>query len=522
MNGLFQHAPVLPVVIPLLAAFATPLVAKLGKTVRRTWVTTALVGTFAAVCLLLWRVLDSGIQVYVLGGKSSTLVLPSGMAFPVRILFEVDAISAFMAFSGSLVAVAVGLYSIHFLRESSALEKHDVLLLLLVAGMLGMELTGDAFNFFVFLEVASVASFALIAYQRKRPESIEAAFKYMVISTVGALFVLLAVGFLYGRYDALNFAALASWMELTTADKLALVLLVASLAMKSGAVPMHMWVPDAYGEAPASVTALLVSVSQASLYGLFRVVFTLYGLEMNVLVVGWIIIALGLLSMFVGVTMALRQHDIKRLMAYHAVSQSGYMFLGLGVGLAVLGDPVAFGAYGMKAMEGGIFHIINHAMYKGLLFLTAGAIFLRTGTEDLNEMGGLGHKMTFTTVCFIIGAAAISGLPPFNGFASKLLIYESVYLFNPILAIIAMVVSILTLASFVKVFQSAFLGPKPEGPQPIREVPVFMQVGMGVLAVVVVLFGLFPGAVLDYLVHPAAQALVNRAGYIVQVIGGGM
>jgi multicomponent Na+:H+ antiporter subunit D len=218
--------------------------------------------------------------------------------------------------------------------------------------------------------------------------------------------------------------------------------------------------------------------------------------------------------------MAIPQKDVKRLMAYHAVSQTGYMLLGVGVGLAVLGDAAMMDAFGQKAMEGGIFHIINHAMYKGLLFLTAGAIFYQTGTRNLNKLGGLGHSMKWTMIFFVIGALAIAGIPPFNGFASKLMIYESVFLFNPVLSIIAMVVSILTLASFVKVFHSIFMGPKQADYEEVREVPAPMMVGMGILALMVLLFGLFPQQVVDILITPAATALADQSGYIAAVLGG--
>jgi len=176
------------------------------------------------------------------------------------------------------------------------------------------------------------------------------------------------VGIFYGQYDILNLAAIAKAIKYSQLDKIALGLLIPVLAMKAGAVPMHMWTPDAYSEAPAPITMILVAASQASLYALFRIVFSLYNVTMNTLTVGWIIIIFGLLSMFIGVTMAIVQKDIKRLMAYHAVSQTGYMLLGVGVGLAVLANPIALQKYGITAMEGGVFHIMNHAMYKGLLF----------------------------------------------------------------------------------------------------------------------------------------------------------
>jgi multicomponent Na+:H+ antiporter subunit D len=332
--------------------------------------------------------------------------------------------------------------------------------------------------------------------------------------------VLFAVGIFYGQYDLLNFAALANVIKYSQLDKIALGILIPVLAMKAGAVPMHMWTPDAYSEAPAPISMILVAASQASLYALFRVVFSLYNITMNTLTVGWIIIIFGLLSMFIGVTMAIIQKDIKRLMAYHAISQTGYMLLGVGVGLAVLANPVALNQYGITAMEGGIFHIMNHAMYKGLLFLTAGALFFRTGTKKLDKMGGLAHSMKYTTIFFIIGAAAIAGLPPFNGFASKLLIYESVYKFNPLLSIIAMLVSILTLASFVKVFHSAFLGPKLPQFKEVKEVPRSMVFAMAVLSCIIIFFGLFPDLIVKNLVHPAVMSLIEQFRYTGTVLGG--
>ncbi len=517
-----EHLPILVVAVPLFVAFAIPLIDKVGggRYAKEGVTVGSLLFSLIGMILLLKRVAALGPQVYVFGAALPTLTLPTGMKVPIRIMFEVDGMSAFMALSGSIAALAAAIYSIAYLKDETGKDRFYVLFLLLVVGMLGMELTGDIFNFFVFLEISSIASAALVAFRYYKAESIEAAIKYMVVGSLSALFVLIAVGFLYGKYDALNFAAIAKRMEFSWADKIALALLVVSLALKCGAVPLHMWLPDAYAEAPASVTALLVSVSQASLYGLFRVCFSLFGVKMSTLTVGWIVIIFGVLSMFIGVTMALVQKEIKRLMAFHAISQTGYMLLGVGVGLAVLGNPFDLKSYGLMAMKGGIFHIINHAMYKGLLFLTAGAVFYRAGTRDLNKLGGLAHNMPWTTVYFIIGAAAIAGLPPFNGFASKLMIYESVYKFNPILSIMAMIVSVLTLASFVKIFQSAFLGPQLPEYKDIKEAPMSMLVGMGILAFVVVFFGLFPELIVRTIVDPAAKALVDQASYISKVMGG--
>ena len=518
---LVTNAPALIVAIPLLAAFTCPFVGRISTPVRNAWVMGAMLLTAVVAFILAYTVFTSGTVIYVFGASAPDLAVPTDSGgIPIRIIFTVDAMSAFMDIICAIAGVSVLLYSLSSESRNSSLDGYYTLFLLMIAGVFGMVSTGDIFNFFVFLEILSLASAGIIAYRIDGGLAVEAALKYFILSTLGAILILFAIGIYYGQYNALNMAMIAQSMQYSTLDRIALVFFVAALAMKSGAVPMHFWTPDAYSMAPASATAFLVVASQASLYGLFRVVFTLYNVTLNCVTVGWIIIILGILSMIVGVTMAIPQKDVKRLMAYHAISQTGYMLLGVGVGLAVLGNAALSSAFGFTAMEGGIFHIFNHAMYKGLLFLTAGAIFYRIGTRDLNRMGGLGHTMKYTMVFFVIGALAIAGIPPFNGFASKLMIYESVYLFNPLLAIIAMVVSILTLASFVKVFHAIFMGPKLPEYADVKEAPLPMLVGMGILATIVILVGLFPQTVVDGFVAPAAHALVDQSGYIAAVLGG--
>jgi multicomponent Na+:H+ antiporter subunit D len=515
------NLPALLIAVPLIGAFTVPIAGRFSDSVRSLLIILVSLATLAVALLLTYEVLSFGTVVYTFGSSSPSLTFtPDSGGIPFRIIFTVDAMSVFMAISASITGFAVALYSIASNSGLSGKDGYYTLILLMQAGILGMVCTGDMFNFFVFLEINSLAGAALIAYRVDKGVAVEAGLKYAVLSTLGGLMILFAVGLFYGQYDALNMAVIAENMQYGMLDKIALVLMVAALLMKSGAVPMHFWTPDGYSMAPSSATAFLVVASQASLYGLFRVLFTIYNITLNWALFGWIIIIIGVLSMVAGVTMAIPQKDVKRLMAYHAVSQTGYMLLGVGVCLEVLGNETMMNAFGMTAMEGGLFHIINHAMYKGLLFLTAGAVFYQTGTRNLNKLGGLGHHMKWTMLFFVIGALAISGIPPFNGFASKLMIYESVFMFNPVLSIIAMVVSVLTLASFVKVFHSVFMGPKLPEYDSVREVPRPMIIGMGILAFLVIIFGIFPEVVVDILVAPAAEALVNQGGYISAVLGG--
>jgi len=519
MNALSIHAPALLIAIPLLGAFAVPLIGKLGRGVRNVFIGLITLATAALAVLLAINVLRAGgaPSVYVLGGSAAGIPLPSGLSIPVRILLEIDGMSVFMTLITVLVATAGTFFSFSYWRTRSGGNMYHSLLLLLTAGILGMELTGDMFNFFVFLEITSIAACGLIGFRVWLKRSQEAGFKVMGLYTLSGLFVLLAIGLLYGQYGGLNMAYLASHITGGMVDMVALGLLLTGLAMKAGAVPLHMWAPDAYGEAPAPTSAVLVANSQASLYALFRVLFTLYGLTINAASIGWILVVLALLTIFVGVTMALIQSDMKRLIAYSAVSQIGYMLLGVGVGLATLATKPDFG---LTAMSGGIFHMLNDAACIGLLFLASGAAIRAAGTRDLNRMGGLAHGMKWTTVFFVIGSFALAGIPPFNGFASKFLIYEASFKLSPVLSIIAILSSIMLLAVFVKVFQAAFLGPKPQ--LDVSDPPAGMLLPMAVLALVVIVFGLFPGFFIDSIVTPAAKALwMGRDAYIGAVLMGG-
>ena len=514
-----DYTVALVVAVPLLGAFLTPLVGRINDKLRNIFVIIVLALNAFLVFLLASDVLTTGIKTYVFGAKD--------LSYPiVRILFEVDAMSIFMAIISSILVLVAVIYSWSFMKENTGLDKYYTLILLLTAGMLGMVLTGDMFNFFVFLEISSIASCALIAFWTNKGESVEAGFKYIVISAMGALFVLFAVALLYGQYNALNIAILSNVIQYTFLDKIALVLLIVALAMKAGIVPMHMWLPDSYGSAPSSISIILVSATLASLYGVLRVIFTLYGNVLSVIanfdipvnvIIGWFIVALAIISILIGVIMALIQTDFKRLIAYGAVAEIGYMLLGIGAGIAALGT-----AYGKTALDGGIFHIMNDALDVGLLFLVAGAIYYATKETSLDKLGGLARNMKYTTVFFVIGLLAIAGMPPLNGFASKLLIYESTFQLNPILAIVAILCSILLLAVFVKVFYSAFMGPQLPKFKDVKEVPKSMLFSMGIIACIIVIFGLFPEFIINNLVEPAANALIGYSEYISQVVVGGI
>ena len=538
LDGLLIHSPALIVAIPLLGAFLTLIIGRISGKLRNIFAIFIVLLTTFFVFLLANDVLVNGnIHTYVFGGETALV----NNSFAVRILFEVDGMNIFMAIIASILAIAGVIYSWAFMKEHTGQDKYYTLILLMIAGMLGMMLTGDMFNFFVFLEITSIAACALIAFYTNKGKAVDAGFKYIVISSIGALFILFAIGILYSQYNALNMAVLANSIQYGFLDKIALVLLISGLAMKAGIVPMHMWLPDAYSRAPSSVTIILVGATQAGLYGMFRMIFSVYGKTfgsldesvinsvMNVNSIGWIIILLAVLTMIIGVLMALKQYDLKRLIAFAALAEIGYMLLGFGVRLASkftqevtrngqVVTEVGFQEYSNTALTGSVFHIMNDALDIGLLFLVAGAIYFATKETNLNKLGGLARNMKYTTIFFIIGLLAVSGMPPMNGFASKLIIYESTYQLNPIIGIIAILCSILMLAVFVKVFHSAFLGPKIPHLKDIKEVPRSMLLAMGIIAAIIIFFGLFPNIVIENIIQPATNAITNYSAYIGGVI----
>jgi len=519
LAALITHSPILIIAIPLLAAFLTLPIGMASKKARNALVIVSLTFVAFLVFALARDISINGIHIYTLGATSPDLTTPTGFMVPVRIILEVDGMSILMGIIWSIVSLAAAIYSLSHIASETGQNRFYTLLLLMVTGGFGMMFTGDLFNLFVFLEIASISGAALIAFRTRSADTQEGGFKYIVVSAIAGLMVLFAIGLLYAQYNLLNIGALAQVIQYTTLDKIALALLLIAFAMKTGMVPLHLWFPDAYSVAPASITGMLVITSHACMYAAFRVCFTLYGGVIDAPVVGWILIVFGLLTMFVGVTMAVYQKDVMRFMSYHAISQLGYMWVGVGVGLAVLGNPALLATYGRDAISGGIFHILNHAMYKPLLFFTGGALFHYTGTRDLTKMGGLAHKMKWTTILYIIGTLSISGIPPLNGFSSKILIYESVFRFNPILTITGIIVSILTLASFTKAFHSAFMGAELPEYKEGKEVPKSMIIAMMILAAGIVFITLFPSLIVDWAIHPAADALIDQGAYINAVTG---
>lgn len=422
---------------------------------------------------------------------------------PLGIAMVLDSLTAFMLVTVNLVAAAIVVFSINYMERFTAKWKFYTLFLLMLSGMNGVIVTGDIFNLFVFLEIASVASYALVAFGTEKHE-LEAAFKYAVMSTLGSLFILLGIVFLYSYTATLNMADMANVLAQKGGRSIVLMvsaLFIAGFGLKAALVPFHAWLPDAHPSAPAPISAMLsgVLIKALGIYALCRVFYNVIGITPAI---SLIFMFLGALSMLAGVFLAIGQWDLKRLLAYHSISQIGYVMLGIG-----LGTPLG--------ILGGIFHLFNHSIFKSLLFLNSGAVEYATGTRDLKAMGGLAQKMPVTAATSLVASLSIAGVPPFNGFWSKLIIILAAVEAGRIgYAFWAVLASVLTLASFMKVMKYAFFGQLKETFANIKEVPIFMRIAMAALACVCLMGGvLFIPGTRDIFLGPASQVIGEGIKY---------
>ena len=395
-----------------------------------------------------------------------------GWPTPVGIDMRLDALATLLLLSVNIVGFAVSLYSVDYMRRFTARSHFYSLFLLMVTGMNGVILAGDLFNLYVFLEVAAIASYSLVAFGCAH-EELEASFKYIVLGSLSSALILTGVALVYGITGTLNLAHIAARIAETGKDTpllLAFGLFICGFSFKAALVPFHAWLPDAHPAAPAPVSAMLsgVLIKAIGIYVLARLAFNVFGITGNELsLLRW----LGLLSMVAGGLLAVGQKDIKRLFAYSSISQVGFMILGLG-----LGTPLG--------LVGGLYHLVNHAFFKSLLFLNAGAVEYATGTRKLKKLGGLNRQLPVTAATSLVGSMSIAGIPPFNGFWSKLIIVlacveAGYYGF----AIAAVLVSIVTLAYQLKVQRMAFFSALPETLKGIRREPPMMALGMILLAI---------------------------------------
>jgi multicomponent Na+:H+ antiporter subunit D len=439
-----------PAFILLAPFFAAIIVALVG--IRFRWIClplvliSLLISVAASLCTL-FRVLNEGTLRYFLGGWEP----------PFGIEYRIDGLNALVAIVISVVALIVGVYS----RQRVIAETPDkvsqfyTLYLLLVAGLIGMVITGDAFNLYVLLEISSLTSYGLIAMGPKRATL--ASFKYVIMGTIGASFYLLGVGYLYIKTGSLNMfdiqeQLVAEGLFGSQSVMVAFILITIGVWIKMAFFPLHAWLPNAYAYAPTTTSTLLAPlVTKVMIYIMIRMMLTVFGAEYSLVQLDWnkIVIWMAVVAILSGSIAALAQKDLRKMLAFLIIAEVGYM-----VGGVWLAEQAG--------MVGAIYHIISDAFMTLCVFLFAGIIFAKTGKRDLNAVAGMFKKMPLTMAAFIVGAFSLIGIPPTCGFFSKWYLIQGGINSGHWEYVIALLISsLINAVLFFRIIEIAYFGAKP-------------------------------------------------------------
>src|SRR5215471_75514 len=447
-------------------------------------------------------------------GTTSAVTLPIGLA-TLGGHFRIDALSAFFLIVVNLGGAITSLYALGYGQHEQAPMRVLPFYPAFLAAMNLVVMADDAFVFLLSWELMSLVSWAIVLAHHHEPANLRAAYIYLLMASFGTLALLLCFGLLAGADGGYAFDAIRSAPPAALAAGFAVILALIGAGSKAGLVPLHVWLPLAHPAAPSHVSALLSGVmTKVGVYGFVRIVFDLVGgaTPWN----GLVVLTLGGITATLGVLYALMQHDLKRLLAYHTVENIGIIFIGLGLALAFRSNAMDVAA--ALALTAALFHVFNHSVFKSLLFFGAGAVLGSTGERDMERLGGLIHRMPKTAIVFLIGCAAISALPPLNGFVSEWLTFQAILvspqlpqwglkLMVPAVGALLALSAALAAACFVKAFGVTFLGrPRTPAAAQARETDRFSLAAMFILAGLCVLAGVLPGFVIDALA-PVAKSL---------------
>ena len=449
---------------------------------------------------------------------ASRLILPIGLPW-IGAHFRLDALAAFFVIVVGFGSAIISIYSIGYGRHEAEPWRVLPFYPSFIGAMLLVVIADDAFTFLLSWEVMSLLSWALVLAHHREQAVRSASLVYLIMAAMGTMALILAFGLLAGPVGGYDFDHMRSVAESPLLGAIVVILMLVGAGSKAGIVPLHVWLPQAHPAAPSQVSAMMSGImTKVAIYGFIRVTFDLLG------GVAWwmpeIVLAVGAVTAVMGVLYALMQHDLKRLLAYHTVENIGIIFIGLGLAMAF--RHYDMNAAAALAMVAALFHILNHSVFKSLLFLGAGAVQNATGSRDMEEMGGLIHRMPVTSVVFLVGSIAISALPPFNGFVSEWLTFQAILLspdlpdwglriLTPGVGGMLALAAALAAACFVKVYGVVFLGrARSSQAKTAQEVDRWSLAAMAVLAVVCLLAGIFPGFVIDAL-SPVSHALVQSS-----------
>jgi len=428
--------------------------------------------------------------------------------FNIKLSFLFDPLSVFFLVVISAVCLASAVYSVGYLNKKYSKAKIAYSWFLLAAFIVSMALVVSVRNAFIFLvvwEIMSLVSYFLVIFDLKEEKSVRAGMIYLVMTHIGTAFI--AAGFLimYKYSNSFDFLALKEACVLMPSGvkNIAFLFLLAGFGTKAGIVPLHIWLPYAHPQAPSHISSIMSGVMiKTGIYGIIR--FVIFILGVDSMWWGVLVLILACISCLVGVIYALMEHDIKKLLAYHSVENIGIILLGIGCSMVFL--KLNMSSLAMFSLIAGLYHLINHAVFKGLLFLCAGSVYNSTGTRDIEKLGGLIKKMPVTAFAFLIGAMAISALPPLNGFVSEWLTLQAFFvasltgymaglkIFFGLCAAILALTGGLAAACFVKAFGMVFLAmPRSKKAEDAREATLSMKIGMIFLVFLTFALGLGAG-----------------------------
>ena len=449
---------------------------------------------------------------------TETLTLPLGLPW-IGAHFRLDALSAFFLVVVNLGGGAASLYALGFGRHETAPQRVLPFYPLFLAGMTLVVIADDAFTFLFSWEFMSLSSWALVMAHDHVRENLRAGYVYLVMASFGTLALLIAFGLLAGPDGAYAFDAIRNSQVAPGLVPLVLILVLIGTGSKAGLVPLHAWLPLAHPAAPSHVSGLLSGVmTKVAVYAFVRIVFDLLGDP------AWwwsmVVLALAGITCVMGVLYALMQHDLKRLLAYHTVENIGIIFIGLGLALGFQAYDLGWAA--ALAFTAALLHVLNHSLFKNLLFLGSGAVLTATGERNMEHLGGLIHRMPLTAFTFLVGCVAISALPPLNGFVSEWLTFQAIlqspqlvswglkFLIPAVGALLALSAA-LAAACFVKAFGITFLGrPRTEAARRAHETDAFSLTSMFALATLCLIAGILPGYFIDALA-PVAKSMVGES-----------
>ena len=448
----------------------------------------------------------------------STIVLPLGIPW-IGAHFRMDALAAAFLTLINIGGLGASLYGIGYGRHEDEPARVLPFYPIFLAAMNLVVLADDAYSFLFAWELMSLSSWALVMSRHRAPETARAGYLYLIMASAGTFALLLAFGLLGGSAGGDTFALIAGHRLSPGVAAAALVLVLVGAGSKAGLVPLHVWLPLAHPAAPSHVSALMSGVmTKVAVYAFIRLVFGLMGPPawwwgLPALVAGGITAALGILY-------ALMETDLKRVLAYSTIENIGIIFVALGLALAFKADGLAGAA--ALALTASLFHAFNHMLFKSVLFFGAGTVIVATGEQDMEKLGGLIHRMPLSSAAFLVASLAISALPPFNGFASEWLTFQSILvsphlagmglkLLVPAIGVLLALAAALAAACFIRAFGTTYLGrPRSTAAMSAKEADAWSVGAMIGGAVLCLLAGIFPGFVIDWL-QPVCALLTGGA-----------